>query len=571
MNRQEFFQSVLPVHEEAGNSTVSSPSNAASGGPGAPFILRRENSATSGLEPYTGAWNTTTAAHLLRRTMFGPRRAEIQAVAAGSMNTAVNTILSVQSDPNPPTGPAGENFTALVYDSNNDGTYRNYLKAWWIGLMVKQPISIVEKMTLFWHNHFVSESNDIQDVRYSYFQNVLFRQNALGNFKSLVKAVTIDPAMLRYLNGNTNTKARANENYGRELQELITIGKGPEISQGNYTNYAEQDVQAAAKVLTGWTDVRGDATNPTPRSSFNANNHDTTDKTFSSAYQNTVIRSTLVNGLADGSKEIDDLLNMIFAQQATSLYICRKLYRWFVYYDISADVEANVIVPMAAILRSNNFAVKPVLDTLFKSAHFYDPNTMGCFIRTPIDIVVGSVRQLPFSPIIPDLSLSANYSLANSLRNTAANLGMNLFDPPDVAGWKAYYQIPDYHELWINATTLPTRGQYTDSLFTAVRNGTTTYKVDPFAYAQTMNAPDNPYTLIDDLARELFALTLTQKQKDYLMYSVMLLHQGSEYEWTTNWQAYLANPNNTTAKNYVTNTLNNLLKFMLRMAEAQLA
>ncbi len=563
MKRNEFLQSVIP---RTGNAKPANRFAAES--PTGSLSMRR---ATSGLEPYSGAWNTTTAGHLLRRTMFGPRRGEIQALAAGSMTAAVNTILGAQTDPSPPTATIGAttyDFTNNAYDTTNDGTFRNYLKAWWLALMVKQNISIIEKMTLFWHNHFVSELNDIQDSRYSYYQNKLFRQYALGNFRNLTRAVAIDPAMLRYLNGNQNIKGRPNENFARELQELFTIGKGPEKAQGDYTNYSEQDVQAAARVLTGWRDSR---TTVLPSAEFILANHDTSNKVFSADYQG----RTIVGGttLADGNRELDELLDMIFSQTATSLYICRKLYRWFVYYDIPADVEANVIAPMATILRNNNFEVKPVLDTLLKSAHFYDPINMGCFIRTPIDIVVGPVRQM--SSTIPDLTnlTTTNYNIANGLRDRASTLGMNLFDPPDVAGWKAYYQVPDFHELWINSTTLPTRGSYTDGLVTGkdAQNRTSPVKIDSIAYVQMMSSPGDAFKLVDDLAGEISGLALTQKQKDYLLQNVMGLPPGAEYNWTDAWNLYVQNPNNTTAKNAVTAILNSLLKFMLRMAEAQLA
>jgi uncharacterized protein (DUF1800 family) len=493
-----------------------------------------------------------------------------------SLTSAVDNLLAPQPEPPAPIGLNGENFTSAAYDQNNDPAYRNYLKAWWIALMIKQGISITEKMTLFWHNHFATELTDIQDSRYAYYQNKLFRQTALGNFKALVKAVTIDPAMLRYLNGNTNTRLRPNENYARELQELFTIGKGPEVSQGNYTNYTEQDVQAAARVLTGWMDVRG---SEIPRSQFVPNNHDTGEKQFSAAYQNSVIRTTFVNGVPDGSKELDDLLDMIFSQPETARYISRKLYRWFVYYEIDSNVEQNVIEPMANIFRSSNYEIRPVLDALFKSAHFYDPMNMGCFIRTPVDFVVGAVRQL--SPAVPDMTnLSAvvynntsNYNILNRFRDTCSSLLMNLFDPPDVAGWKAFYQIPDFYELWINATTLPTRGSFTDGLISGrdASNRTFPYRIDPIAYARTMSSPDDPVKLVDDLAHELSPIPLTQKQKEYLLYNVMNLPQTALYNWTEQWNAYLQNPNNTTARTYVTNTLTNLLKFMLRLAEAQLA
>lgn len=586
MNRQEFLQSALGGIAEATQLEPPSASVASSfDSPQAHLAQRKLIRTTTGLNEYTGPWTVDTAAHLLRRTMFGPRRAEVQAIASVSLDAAVETLLTTMPDPPPPLGPGGVSWVNSPYDTtyaNNEGIYRNYLKAWWIGLMVGQGISILEKMVLFWHNHFAVESFDVQDARAMYKQNALFRRFALGNFKQLVREVSVDPAMLIYLNGYLNTRTAPDENYARELFELFTIGKGPQRGDGDYTNYTEQDVKAAAKVLTGYRlngsprDRRNGAyLNETLGYRFEPTLHDATNKQFSAAFQNTVIQGR--TGAA-GEQELDDLLNMIFAQPETARFICRKLYRWFVYYDIDANVEQNVIEPMAQIFRSNNYEIKPVLRALLKSEHFYDVNNRGCFIRTPMDVVAGMIRQLNPQGL-PDLSLWTNYGLAIQLVNRGAQLGMNIFDPPDVAGWKAFYQVPDFYELWINTTTLPTRGQYTDQLFNGIgyrdsANANKVFLTDPIAYARTMSDPSNPIKLIDDLTAELSPINLTQKQKDYILYddpNLMALPRGSEYNWTELWNNYNQNPNNTEYRNLVSRKLGNVLKAILRMAEAQLA
>ena len=139
-------------------------------------------------------------------------------------------------------------------------------------------------MVLFWHNHFVTQSETVEEARYLYRYCELLRNHALGNFKQLTQDVTLNPAMLWYLNGNTNFVGAANENYARELFELFTIGKGEQIGEGNYTNYTEQDVLAAAKVLTGWYDQYTTVT-----SSFLSDWHDKSNKLFSEAFDNQII------------------------------------------------------------------------------------------------------------------------------------------------------------------------------------------------------------------------------------------------------------------------------------------
>jgi len=512
--------------------------------------------------------------------MFGPTRAEIHQAASQTLDVTLTSLMATQSAPDPPIGPsppltAGQTWVNLPFDALNDGSYANWLKAWWVGLMARQGISIQEKMVLFWHNHFVSAYATVADSRFMYKQLALFRQNALGNFKTLVKLVTLDPAMLRYLNGDTNTKAHANENYGRELQELFTIGKGPQIAQGNYTNYTETDVQAAAKVLTGFSDVGYRTTaNATIDYAFTAANHDTTNKQFSGQYGNAVIQGR--TGV-DGPKELDDMLTMVFSQIDTdgvnkvARYMCRKLYRWFVYYDIDANAETNVIIPLANIMVSNNFEVKPVLDALFRSAHFYDDNNIGCMIKNPLDFIVGAVRQTGIP--VPALT-DPNYYLAfGDLRNRASILEMNVLDPPSVAGWEAYYQVPDFYEIWISTTTYPLRGQFTDLIFTGVGSGASTGKLtfDPIGFAKSMGTPADPFQLVNDLASQLFAIPITQTQRDYLMYNAMGLVLNGEGVWTTAWNAYwAAGGQTTTNKNNVLKMLTPLLKFMFRMAEFQL-
>ena len=578
MNRRQFFSGTAGAMQlgiiefgVAGTSQSTTPALAGASANQKGSLLRTQK----GIEPILPAdWSTKTAAHLLRRTMFGPTRAEIQQAASQSIDATLATLFAVQPLPNPPVGPApllsGQTWVNAPFDATNDGTYTAYLKAWWLGLMVSQGMSIREKMVLFWHNHFVSEYTTVSDSRFMYKQLDLFRQNALGNFKQLTKLVSLDPAMLRYLNGDTNIVGHANENFGRELQELFTIGKGPEIAQGNYTNYTEDDVQAAARVLTGYTDIGYRVTtNATIDSTFTASRHDSTNKQFSSAYGNRLIVGRTGT---DGAKELDDLLDMIFSQTDTdgvsrvAKYMCRKLYRWFVYYDIDATTEQNVIVPLARTMMTNNFEVQPVLDSLFRSANFYDDNNIGCVIKNPIDFIVGTVRQLGITlPVLTDTSYYRPY---NDLRSRAANLQLDLLDPPNVAGWQAYYQVPDFYELWISTTTLPLRGQFTDLLFTGVSGLT----LDRLAFAKTMGTPGDPFKLIADLADALFPISLTQSQKDYLMYNAMGLKLMDEYEWTAVWNAYWAPGGQTTAnKNNALKSLDPLLKFLFRMAEFQLS
>ena len=525
---------------------------------------------TAGLEPYQGPWNAQAAAHLLRRTIFGPTKSEIAYAASQSLEGMIALLGQDQPPPSPPVDPTtGLTWIGKVFDSASDSRYQGYLKSWWMGLMASQGISIREKMVLFWHNHFPTEYQTVPDSRFMYRQNALFRSFALGNFKELVKAVTVDPAMLYYLNGYRNRGDGNNtpdENYGRELQELFTIGKGPQIGPGDYTHYTEQDVKAAAHVLTGWraTGYR-DAQNPNISSYFFDSWHDKTDKAFSEAYQN-----TLIPGGTDGARELNDLIEMIFRQPETAKFLCRKLYRWFVYYEIDAMTEENVITPMANLMRDNNYEVRPVLEALFRSSHFYDVNNIGCMIRNPIDLIAGTLRRLEIPLPASGSQAAAFYPLMASLVNTAVTLQMNLMEPPDVAGWPAYYLSPEFYRLWLNTITLPSRWAFTDSLVNGLRAGGATYAVDVIAMAKQVSTPIEPKVLISEWGQVLYPFELTAEQLEYLDRSV-LIPGLPDYVWTQYWASYVADPNNTQKRNAVVTRLNALLKFMMRMAEFALS
>ena len=528
-----------------------------------------------GLEPYSGIWGTDQILHLLRRTTFGVVPADVQTLQTMSMEQGINTILTVQAENSMPLTtdsreelvPIGETWVYALY-KKADSTFTptsirtTSLKSWWMNLQLTQPLSIREKMVLFWHNHFVTERDSVNDPRFTWRYLALLRTNALGNWKDLTRQVTMDGAMLRYLNGNTNTRTSPNENYGRELQELFTIGKGPEIAPGDYTFYTETDVKAAARVLTGWQDDATVLTTPGSQPwKFTASRHDTTDKQFSNRYANRVIA-----GGTDGLRELNDLLDMIFAQEETAKYLCRKLYRWFVYYVIDEWAETNIIVPLANILRSNNYDVLPVVQTLLKSAHFYDPLSMGCMIKSPVDFATGMARV--FGMGYPADIVTA-YKVYNYMVTQAAAMQQDLGDPPSVAGWSAYYQSPQFYQVWINSDTLPRRTTLSNTLVrTGYKPTGFTYIIDSVAFTLNLSNPRDPNALTEGAARLLFAIPITEGQKTFLK---QFLNSGlPDSEWTRNWDDYLADPGNTTKLNVVKTKLQNLYAFMLSMPEYQL-
>ena len=522
----------------------------------------------SGVEHFAAVWDESKLRHLLRRTLFGFKQEDFTTCKGKSMAEVVQLLLSPSPAPLPPvnnyndtnfsdpTVPAGQTWVNAPYDGNANGRRNSSLKSWWLGNLIQQNSSIHEKMTLFWHNHFATEAADVGDARYMYRYYSLLRKYALGNFKELVLEITKDPAMLRYLNGYLNTKTAPDENYARELQELFTLGKGPLVF------YTEADVRSAARVLTGYT-----VNATTISSAFDPNRHDTGNKQFSAYYQNKVILGkTGVNG----AKETEELIDMLFLQEETALYMSRRLYRFFVYYEIDAATEANVIVPMANLFRASKYEIKPVLELLLSSTHFYDPVNAAGMIKSPLDYCVGLCKE--FNMQFPDSAEFANrYLMYDYIRTQASNMQQNLGDPPSVSGWPAYYQAPQFHELWINSDTLPRRNQFMNVLLTSgyPRNGKKIF-IDVLTYVNALPNPGNPNLLIRDTVAHLCAIELTTEVIQFLK-SILLSGQSTDSYWTDAWTSYKANSNNTVTRNMVLSRLNSMFSYLLNLPEYQLS
>jgi uncharacterized protein (DUF1800 family) len=527
-------------------------------------------SSNLGLTPYKGAWTKLTTKHLLKRVLFGVKSNEIDYFLNKGMAKSVSELLSPNI--NYPSPPLNDYNTATVIDPmvpmgttwiNNitaDGTLNSYrrstFKKWQVGAMVNQEKNITEKLCLFWANHFSIEADIVSYGNYVFSHHDTLRKNCLGNFKQLIKLITIDAGMLRYLNGYLNTNTAPDENYGRELQELFTLGKHADVK------YTEADVKAAAKILTGWR------INSAFSVYFDATKHDSTNKQFSSYYNNKIIAGKTA---AAGATETDDLISMIFERPEVAKFICRKIYQFFVYYYIDDKVENNIISPLAEIFIKNNFEIKPVLEKLFQSEHFYDPLYIGCQIKSPIEHVVSCLREfnISFPNAISDYADA--YYLFNNMVSQMINLGQNPSDPPNVAGWPAYYQVPEFYELWINADTLPKRNKFTDLMVESgyTRNGKKV-AIDTIAFAKYICAtPNDPNILIDALFANLVSTDVSATLKANLKKQILLSGQLSDYYWTDAWNAYQASAT-TINFNIVNVRLKALLKYIMNLPEYQL-
>ncbi len=531
---------------------------------------------SAGLEAYSGEWGNSQILHLLRRTTFSQRLEDISLLKTKTLKQSVDHLLTAQTLPTPPVKQIigddtelaiGDTWINAIYNYGiNSGVINSYrktsLRSWWVGLMLNESVNIREKMTLFWNNHFATELDEIDEPKSGYVLNNILRTNALGNFKALTKQITLTPAMLRYLNGYLNSATAPDENYARELQELFTLGKGPD------SNYTEADIKAAARVLSGWR--INNLTFP-PTTFYDNTKHDKTNKQFSSFYNNTIIIGK--NSSTAGEEELDDLLKMIFTQEEVSKHICRKLYRWFIYYVIDKNAEDNVITPLAKIFRDSNYEIKPVLNALFNSAHFFEFVNIGCVIKNPIDFMISSFKQY-YVALPEQTNIAVVYDTWRYIYDLAGSMQLKMTDPPNVAGWPAFWQEPQYYELWINSDTFPKRAQFSDLLIST--NGTTRggFKlvIDTLILANKLTNPSNPNSLIQELVEYLYPISISTDQINFLKTNTLLSGQTSDVYWTDAWNAYKANPTNAATKKIVTDRLQMLLKYMMSgMSEYQLS
>ncbi len=285
------------------------------------------------------------------------------------------------------------------------------LRAWWLREMVATPSPLTERMTLFWHNHFVSAQPKVRWGQLMYRQNVLLREHALGNFRALLHAVAKDPALLIYLDAATSRRGAPNENFARELMELFTLGEG---------RYSERDVKEAARAFTGWSVDPDKGTFV-----FRRRLHDGGEKT--------VLGRT---GRLDG----DAVLDILLEQPATARFIVGKLWREFV----SPQPDAARVEAIAQRLRASGYDIRVALRELLLQPEVLAPAADDALVKSPVELVVGFVRQSG-----GELAQPIGAAIA------VAAMGQNLFAPPNVRGWPGA-------EAWINTQTLLARKQFLD-------------------------------------------------------------------------------------------------------------
>lgn len=336
--------------------------------------------------------------HLYARAGFGLRFEDLHDPANTSIKKAVKKIFDSSATFEPiaavdenldlrrkPAMQSDEEKRALQEERNRQ---ERLLNQGWLSLLNETNAQLREKMTLFWHNHFAC---NIGNAQYAQELNNIHRANALGNFKNMLLQVSQSPAMLQFLNNQQNQKDHPNENFARELMELFTLGRG---------NYTEQDIKESARAFTGWA-----FNGQTGTYRFNARVHDDGQKTFFGKTGN-------FNG--------EDILDMLTANKQTAVFICTKLYRYFV----NDTPDATHVKQMADVFYKANYEIKPLLEFLFLSDWFYADKNKGNLIKSPIELLVGLNRQFYIT-----------YDNPAVLMQFQRTLSQVLFRPPNVAGW----------------------------------------------------------------------------------------------------------------------------------------
>ncbi len=349
-------------------------------------------------------------AHLMRRASFGITEAELDQFEAKGLDRTITELVNYP--------PNDLKVDEAIAKMNLDLTKLGNLQTWWITRMILSERPLLEKMTLFWHGLFATSIRKVENPSYMLQQNQFFRDNALGDFRDILVGISKDPAMLIWLDSNSNRRGAPNENYAREVMELFSMGVG---------NYTEADVKEAARAFTGWHLSRDG------KFIFNGNLHDYGAKTFLGE-----------KGNFDGT----DIIDAIVKNRANARFIAKRLFSFFAY----ENPETEVIDKFADVYSKNNRSIKAVVEAILRSDEFYSPKAVFTTIRSPVDLVVSGRRLVGGA-------VNAGIMLA-SMRRT----GQELFAPPDVSGWHTGM-------AWISTARLLERFNYGAALAAVPLNG----------------------------------------------------------------------------------------------------
>ena len=399
--------------------------------------------------------------HLLRRAGFGARSDEIDTYRELSLRQAVDRLIDYESIPDdvdakiPEVGYVGMTLRGEF----SPHTDINHARQRWLFRMIHTDRPLQEKMALFWHNHFATAYSKIagtfgaeEGARYMAAkptdhvsgvadngvrgQIEMLRDNALGNFRELLVAIAKDTAILVWLDGRTNVRARPQENFAREIMELFTMGVG---------TFTEADVYAAARVFTGWNLARP-GSGPQQHYEFNyvGGQHDTAEKIFSFRIYPDGNKTIPARPAAEGMQDGLDFIDALVANPETPRYLARKLFRFFI--SETANIDERWVEKIAAVYVFSRYDMRTVVRAVLMSGEFWDQASYFSRYSWPAEFVVRAVKDVGWR----------GYSVGDALA-PLVNMGQSLYEPPDVAGW-------DLGERWFSTGSLLTRMNFAADL-----------------------------------------------------------------------------------------------------------
>ncbi len=522
------------------------------------------------LEPKTDLLGKHLAAHLLRRATFGPNRQEIDAFAEKTPTEAVDELFSFPPLPDHPVDPqTGETWviSGRTGANSDDTDLHEIVNAWWMHQVLNPtlPISAFTKVHFFLHTSFSTSWQEIKFSENHYYTLRLLMHYVSGSYKDLAFKICLDGGMNEYLDIGESKRGNPNENFAREFFELFTIGKGPQIAEDNYTNFTEDDIRAAARLLTGfrlntqWDDpLNLDPETGMPRAVISVDRHDLEPKEFSSIYDSKII---LGRDTEEGMlEELQEFVDMIFEKNATAISISKRIYRFFVRTEISDEVMGDIIIPMANILRTNDYNILAPIKRLLSSKHFYDEDNantddeiVGALIKSPLELQIGTVRFLKV--IVPDPTVDAFESYVSfyksGLIKLLSNACFDLFAPPDVAGYEPVFQPPEYNRLWISAKSIPARysltGRHVDGdellsvdilAFVMDKENISDFEgPDPAGVPGPHPGPRIGSHLVQELVDYLLPMPIDNERFSYFL-NELLLDNLSEMNWMNEFDLY---------------------------------
>ncbi|HLW67402.1 MAG TPA: DUF1800 domain-containing protein [Gemmataceae bacterium] len=354
-------------------------------------------------------WNWKWACHLYRRASFGTSSVILRQAVQEGLHATLDRLIGKS--------PQAMRWAQLMEDTGRAFASKgdeDSLRAWWHYFMLQSGDPVREKLTLFWHNHFATSIAKVGRADLMLGQNLMQRRQAFGQFGQLLRAISRDPAMLIWLDSNQNVKSQPNENYGREMLELFSLGVG---------NYTEADVRETARAFTGWnSDSHGD------QFEFHPEQHDSGPKTVLGQ-----------KGNWDG----DDLIRIVLEQPACALFLVRKLYRFYV---SETDPPPTLLQPLAEQFHKSKYEVAPLLRTILSSRLFFSQHAYRQRIKSPVELVLGMVLANLPGPVPPGAFVDALDAM-----------GQALFAPPNVRGWTG-------GRNWLNHATILARHNFADSV-----------------------------------------------------------------------------------------------------------